>query len=142
MEKLNEVIAGLEACMTDRCCTNCPYNGTGSRCVERVTKDALELLKKLSEDNARLNCRLKVARVERDAERAKMTRIVGMVGKDWLEQVRPDWYERLSELDYEYNPVKDGMPWYRAEAVWNCIEETPGNHPEFGAHMDEEVSDE
>ena len=53
----------------------------------------------------------------------KMTRLIGMVHKEWLEKVHPDWYERLHELDYEYDPVKDGTPWYRAEAVWGCIEE-------------------
>ena len=37
--------------------------------------------------------------------------------------VYPDWYKRLSDLDYEYAPVKDGEPWYRADDVWGCIEE-------------------
>ena len=37
--------------------------------------------------------------------------------------VYPDWYSRLSELDYDYDPVKDGTPWYRADDVWACIEE-------------------
>lgn len=40
------------------------------------------------------------------------------------EGVHPDWYDRLSELDHNYNPVKNGEPWYRASDVWACIEET------------------
>lgn len=39
------------------------------------------------------------------------------------ENVYPDWYERLSRLEFEYDPVKNGEPWYRAEDVWACIEE-------------------
>ena len=31
-----------------------------------------------------------------------------------------DWYERLSMLEYVYNPSNDG-PWYRAADVWECI---------------------
>lgn len=53
------------------------------------------------------------------------------------EDVHPDWYERLEKLDYDYNPVKDGTPWYKADAVWACIEDIPDGHREFGAHMDE-----
>ena len=71
----------------------------------------------------RLERKLKVARTERDAERARVTRLIGMAHKEWLEKVHPDWYERLEKLDYNYNPVKDGTPWYRAEDVWACIEE-------------------
>lgn len=37
--------------------------------------------------------------------------------------VYPDWYDRLSNLEHEYSPVKDGEPWYRAKDVWACIEE-------------------
>lgn len=39
------------------------------------------------------------------------------------EDVRPDWYQRLSDLDYVYNPEPNGEPWYRAKDVWACIEE-------------------
>jgi hypothetical protein len=53
--------------------------------------------------------------------------------------VHSDWYERLENLDYNYDPVKDGTPWYRAEDVWACIEEIPDSHREFGAHMDEQL---
>lgn len=34
-----------------------------------------------------------------------------------------DWYQRLSDLDYVYNPEPNGEPWYRAKDVWSCIEE-------------------
>lgn len=40
------------------------------------------------------------------------------------ENVYPDWYKRLGELDYIYQPECDGEAWYRADAVWACIEET------------------
>jgi hypothetical protein len=46
--------------------------------------------------------------------------------------VYPDWYKRLSDLNYDYDPVKDGNPWYRAEDVWACIESIPEEHREFG----------
>ena len=52
-----------------------------------------------------------------------------------------DGYERLSVLDYNYNPVKDGTPWYRAVDVWACIEEIPDGHNEFGAKMADRGSD-
>lgn len=145
MEKLDKVIAGLSCCgeankSVDACLAMCPYYGErdGDKvCMDFLMEDALGVIEKLreenrdlrkdievlTEDNTRLERRLKVARVERDSERARMTRLIGMVHKEWLEKVHPDWYERLHELDYEYDPVKDGTPWYRAEAVWGCIEE-------------------
>lgn len=46
--------------------------------------------------------------------------------------VYPDWYERLSHLDYEYRPFKDKHPWYRAKDVWACIEPGSEEHWEFG----------
>ncbi len=141
MEKLDKVIAGLSNCCVDDC-GNCEYCGNG--CSYRLMKDALELLEKLREENRdlrkdievltedltgaheevhKLAKNLKVARAERDAERARMTRLIGIAEKEWLGKVHPDWYERLSDLDYDYDPVKDGTPWYRAEDVWACIEE-------------------
>lgn len=88
------------------------------------------MLKEMTEDNERLRemwaeatKKLSVARAERDAAREKSARIFGMAEKEWLEEVHPDWYERLENLDYNYDPVKDGTPWYRAEDVWACIEE-------------------
>lgn len=36
--------------------------------------------------------------------------------------VHPDWYDRLSVLDYEYHPEPDGEPWYHARDVWAAIE--------------------
>ena len=41
------------------------------------------------------------------------------------EDVRPDWYQRLSDLEYVYNPEPNGEPWYQAKDVWACIEEEP-----------------
>ena len=38
------------------------------------------------------------------------------------EDVYPDWYDRLSKLEYTYDPMKNGEPWYRADEVWGCIE--------------------
>lgn len=37
------------------------------------------------------------------------------------EVIYADWYDRLSTLEYVYNPNNDG-PWYRAEDVWACID--------------------
>lgn len=41
------------------------------------------------------------------------------------EDVYSDWYERLSNLDYNYHPEPNGEPWYQAKDVWACIEEEP-----------------
>lgn len=166
MEKLDKVIAGLTECsrIPGRLCEKCPYwECIDYTCLQALRMDAREVIEKLREENRdlrkdiavltedltgaheevhKLAKNLKVARTERDAERAKITRLIGMVHKEWLEKVYPDWYSRLEELDYNYDPVKDGTPWYRAEDVWACIEEIPGDHREFGAHMDEEVGDE
>lgn len=43
------------------------------------------------------------------------------------EVINADWYERLSVLEYVYNPGDDG-PWYRAGDVWACID--PGREKE------------
>lgn len=37
------------------------------------------------------------------------------------EVVFKDWHERLSLLEYVYNPGNDG-PWYRVDDVWACID--------------------
>ena len=40
--------------------------------------------------------------------------------------VHPDWYDRLSKLEYNhYCAEMGGEPWYRAKDVWACIE---GDH--------------
>lgn len=41
------------------------------------------------------------------------------------EDVHLDWYQRLSDLDYDYHPEPNGEPWYQAKDVWACIEEEP-----------------
>ena len=150
MEKLEKVIAGLECCRNksqDACLAMCPYYGEhdGEKvCLDLMQEDALDIIGQLREENRdlrkdievltedltgaheevhKLAKNLKVARAERDSERARITRLIGMVHKEWLEKVHPDWYSRLEELDYDYDPVKDGTPWYRAEDVWACIEE-------------------
>lgn len=118
MEKLDKVIAGLECHYSetvDYCKGVCPYYGEHS-CVEALLQDALRVLPKVKK-------RLDAARAERDAARAKLARITGEREVEWLEKVHPDWYERLSKLEFEYDPVKNGEPWYRAEDVWACIEE-------------------
>ena len=47
--------------------------------------------------------------------------------------VYPDWYDRLSNLEYKYYAMeKDGEPWYRAKDVWACIEPVSEEHREFG----------
>ena len=47
--------------------------------------------------------------------------------------VYPDWYNRLSNLEYQYYySEKDGEPWYRAKDVWACIEPISEEHREFG----------
>ena len=33
--------------------------------------------------------------------------------------------EELENLDYVYDPVRDGCAWYRAADVWACIEREP-----------------
>lgn len=102
MEKLNKVIAGLECCLDeDRSCRDsCPYfKGSYELdgCMDDLMAAALDVLWK---------------NVYRDRENSQ-------------KNVKADWYERLSDLDYNYNPVKDGKPWYRADDVWACIEEVP-----------------
>ena len=37
------------------------------------------------------------------------------------ERINADWYDRLSTLEYVYNPSNDG-PWYKADDVWACID--------------------
>lgn len=37
------------------------------------------------------------------------------------ETIFTDWHERLSLLEYVYNPGNDG-PWYRVDDVWACID--------------------
>lgn len=46
--------------------------------------------------------------------------------------VYPNWYDRLSNLDYDYQPIADKDPWYRAKDVWACIEPVSEEHREFG----------
>lgn len=36
--------------------------------------------------------------------------------------IRPDWYERLMELPYDYHPKEDGDAWFKAHDVWACID--------------------
>lgn len=51
--------------------------------------------------------------------------------------VYPDWYERLSSLEYNYYCMeKNGEPWYRAKDVWACIEPVSEEHREFGGKDD------
>ena len=33
--------------------------------------------------------------------------------------------QELENLDYVYDPVRDGCEWYRAADVWSCIEREP-----------------
>ena len=33
--------------------------------------------------------------------------------------------DALENLDYVYDPVRDGCEWYRAADVWDCIEREP-----------------
>ena len=33
--------------------------------------------------------------------------------------------EELENLDYIYDPVRDGCAWYRAADVWTCLESQP-----------------
>ncbi len=33
--------------------------------------------------------------------------------------------DALENLDYVYDPVRDGCEWYRAADVWSCIEDQP-----------------
>lgn len=48
--------------------------------------------------------------------------------------VYPDWYNRLSNLEYNYYCLeKNGEPWYRAKDVWACIEPVSEEHREFGS---------
>lgn len=43
------------------------------------------------------------------------------------EMIFSDWHDRLSHLEFIYNPGDDG-PWYRADDVWACID--PAKHKE------------
>lgn len=43
------------------------------------------------------------------------------------EMIFVDWHERLSHLEFIFNPAGDG-PWYRADDVWECID--PARHKE------------
>ena len=97
---------------------------------------AANLIELAADRLVRLEKNLKVARTERDSERARITRLIGMAHKEWLEKVYPDWYSRLEELDYNYDPVKDGEPWYRAKDVWACIEPVSEEHREFGGNRE------
>ena len=49
------------------------------------------------------------------------------------DNIYPDWYKRLSDLEYNYYCMeKNGEPWYRAKDVWACIEPVSEEHREFG----------
>lgn len=134
MEKVDNVIRAMEqhegAEGREVSCVGCPYEEYAEYCLTVLHKDVLavigdlqEKLKMAKDSRLELARKLRVVTVERDAERAKIARLTGMVHKEWLEKVRPDWYECLSNLDYEYSPVKDGEPWYHVKDVWDCIEE-------------------
>ena len=85
-------------------------------------KEAAEVLKRpdvhleIWEDTVVLTSAY-VGAIEVALEALEKLQKIGPVG-----DVYPDWYERLSELDYNYRPVADKDPWYRADDVWACIE--------------------
>lgn len=137
MTDQNKVIAGLECHCDDKavvgCRGACPYSWE-DHCVDALLRDALECLKMMDDvrkdiwdvtnENHRLTRSLRVARVERDQAREKLARITGEREASWLsEDVHPNWYQRLSDLEYVYNPEPNGEPWYQAKDVWACIEE-------------------
>lgn len=84
MEKLDKVIAGLECCGESDRCLSCPYMDVGHPCdldcITGLVKDALEVIN-------RLKRQLKYARAERDAERAKMARLIGQAEARWVGEV-------------------------------------------------------
>lgn len=85
-------------------------------------KEAAEVLKRpdvhleIWEDTVVLTSAY-VGAIEVALEALEKLQKIGPVG-----DVYPDWYERLSKLDYNYHPVADKDPWYRADDVWACIE--------------------
>ena len=66
MEKLDKVIAGLTGCIVCNC-SNCEYGG--SKCTERLMKDALEVIGDLQEKlKTAKESRLELARRYRELE--------------------------------------------------------------------------
>ena len=87
MVELEKVVAGLEFCgeankSVDACLMMCPYYGErdGDKvCMDFLMEDALEVIN-------RLKRQLKYARAERDAERAKMARLIGEAEARWVSE--------------------------------------------------------
>lgn len=57
MSELNreQIIKVLECCTTNGDCPKCLYNDDTSLCINRILKDALALIKELTEENAELH---------------------------------------------------------------------------------------
>ena len=49
-----QIIKALGICSTTGDCPNCYYNDDTSLCINRILKDALSLIKELTEENERL----------------------------------------------------------------------------------------
>lgn len=85
MEKLDKVIAGLEACWHKCSCGDCPYKERGWDCEEHLIDDAMEMLKRMDDivkdmwdrtnENHRLVRELKALRAERNAAIRELTRV-------------------------------------------------------------------
>lgn len=94
---------------------------------EVETQELVQLLRELAAGRRLIGFPLEANIVELAA-----TRLEALVKIVPADNVYPDWYERLSSLDYNYSPVADKDPWYRAEDVWACIESVSEEHREFG----------
>ena len=94
---------------------------------EVETQELVQLLRELANGRRLMGYPLEANIVELAA-----TRLAALAVIVPADDVYPDWYERLSDLDYNYDPGKDGTPWYRAKDVWACIEPVSEEHREFG----------
>ena len=69
-----QIIKALECCSTTGDCPKCLYNDDTSLCINRILKDALSLIKELTEENESLKQSL-------DHEHASFMEIFGQYGE-------------------------------------------------------------
>ena len=66
-----QIIKALECCSTTGDCPKCLYNDDTSLCINRILKDALSLIKELTEEKFDIECSYKA--LKRDNERLHET---------------------------------------------------------------------
>jgi hypothetical protein len=115
----NEIKKALECCTTNGDCPKCLYNDDTSLCINRILKDALSLIKKLTEESERLHASCteltrKCASLEADVAK-EFTCVFGTPHKvsecpinDEVAKAKSDTVRKMQELIAEH--ATNGYP--------------------------------